>query len=63
MANQPYSREIAQTVLRYLDDDDWNYDFDEELGLIRFSLSLSSKIKHRKLQRIRSVSAWSRYGR
>lgn len=48
MANQPYSREIAQTVLRYLDDDEWNYDFDEELGLIRFSLSLSSKIKHIK---------------
>ena len=40
-----YSTEIANAINSYLKQDDWHFSFDEENGLFRFGLSLSSKIK------------------
>lgn len=40
-----YSTEIANAINSYLKQDDWHFSFDEEKGLFRFVLSLSSKIK------------------
>lgn len=40
-----YSMEIANAINSYLKQDDWHFSFDEENGLFRFGLSLSSKIK------------------
>lgn len=40
-----YSTEIANAIKSYLEEDDWHFSFDEETGLFRFGLSLSSKIK------------------
>ncbi len=40
-----YSTEIANAIKSYLEEDDWYFSFDEETGLFRFGLSLSSKIK------------------
>ena len=40
-----YSLEIANAINSYLKQDDWHFSFDEENGLFRFGLSLSSKIK------------------
>lgn len=40
-----YSTEISNAINSYLKQDDWHFSFDEENGLFRFGLSLSSKIK------------------
>ena len=45
MKEKNYSETIANTIKSYLKEDDWHFSFDEETGLFRFGLSLSSKIK------------------
>ena len=45
MKEKNYSAEIANAIKSYLKEDDWHFSFDEETGLFRFVLSLSSKIK------------------
>ena len=45
MKEKNYSAEIANAIKSYLKEDDWHFSFDEETGLFRFGLSLSSKIK------------------
>lgn len=45
MKEKNYSTEIANAIKSYLKEDDWHFSFDEETGLFRFGLSLSSKIK------------------
>lgn len=45
MKEKTYSETIANAIKSYLKEDDWHFSFDEETGLFRFGLSLSSKIK------------------
>ena len=45
MKEKNYSETIANAIKSYLKEDDWHFSFDEETGLFRFGLSLSSKIK------------------
>ncbi len=45
MKENNYSAEIASVIKSYLKEDDWHFSFDEESGLFRFGLSLSSKLK------------------
>lgn len=40
-----YNESIARLIKKFLDDDDWNYDFDEEKGIFSFNLSMSNKLK------------------
>lgn len=40
-----YSAKIAQRVKRFLDEDDWNYDFNEEKGNFVFNLTLKGKLQ------------------
>ena len=39
-----YNQEISQCVQELLEKDDWNFEFDEEKGVFRFSLTLDSKL-------------------
>lgn len=48
MNTNTYSKEIANAINAFLNDDDWNFSFDEEIGLFEFGLNLKSKIKHIK---------------
>ena len=41
-----YSEEIIRDVKKFLDDDDWNYSFDEEEKVFHFNLSLRSKLSN-----------------
>lgn len=43
-----YSREIANVIREFLDNDDWHYSFDEKKGMFRFGLTLKSKLKNIK---------------
>ena len=45
-AGEDYSREIAAEIRNFLIADDWNFDFDEEKGIFRFGVNVSSKLKH-----------------
>lgn len=45
MKEKIYSEAIANVIKSYLKEDEWHFSFDEENGLFRFGLSLSSKIK------------------
>lgn len=45
MSEKQYSKQIADIITGFLTDDDWNYSFDEERGLVRFNLSIKGKIK------------------
>ena len=40
-----YNESIARLIKKFLDDDDWNYSFDEEKGTFTFNLSMSNKLK------------------
>ena len=40
-----YSVKIAKMVKRFLDEDDWNYDFNEEKGTFNFNLTLKGKLQ------------------
>lgn len=40
-----YSAEIAAAVNKFLVDDDWRFDFSEEEGRFRFTLTLDGKLK------------------
>lgn len=44
--HQGYSEEIADAIQRFLDDEDWNYDFQEEKGIFRFGLNLKCRIRN-----------------
>ena len=35
-----YSDEISESIRNFLEDDDWNFDFDDEEGSFRFGLNL-----------------------
>lgn len=41
-----YSPAIANAINSYLVNDDWNFSFDEEKGLFKFSLSINGKLSH-----------------
>lgn len=41
-----YSEEIMRAVEKYLEDDDWHYEFNEESGIFKFGLTLDSKISN-----------------
>ena len=45
MNEKNYSETIARAIDTYLKENDWNFSFDEENGLFRFMLSLSSTLK------------------
>lgn len=45
MKEKTYSKTIANVIKSYLKEDGWHFSFDEETGMFRFGLSLSSKIK------------------
>lgn len=40
-----YDASIARLVKKFLDEDDWNYTFNEKEGLFTFNLSMSNKLK------------------
>lgn len=40
-----YSVKIAKLVKHFLDEDSWNYDFDEEKGTFHFNLTLKGKLQ------------------
>ena len=40
-----FNPEIVSKVREFLDNDDWNYSFDEERGLFRFNLNVDSKLR------------------
>lgn len=43
---EEFSRDIADCIRDFLITDDWNFDFDDEKGLFRFGVNLSSKLKN-----------------
>ena len=45
MKERIYSKTIADAINTFLDEDDWNFSFDEKTGLFKFSLSIRSKLK------------------
>lgn len=45
MRRYEYSDEIAEVVKKFLEEDEWNYSFDDETGLFRFDLRIRSKIQ------------------
>ena len=45
MRRYQYSDEIAEVVKKFLEEDEWNYSFDDETGLFRFDLRIRSKIQ------------------
>ncbi|MBQ6774370.1 MAG: hypothetical protein IJP48_09960 [Synergistaceae bacterium] len=45
-AGEDYSREVAAEIRNFLFTDDWNFDFDEEKGIFKFGVNVSSKLKH-----------------
>ncbi|MBE6754135.1 MAG: hypothetical protein E7559_07295 [Ruminococcaceae bacterium] len=44
-----YDKTIAAAINQFLEDDDWNYDFDEEKGEFHFNLNLDSKLASTKI--------------
>lgn len=40
-----YSKELADVIRRFLDDDDWSYNFDENAGAFDFVLSVKRSIQ------------------
>ena len=40
-----YSKELAGIFCRFLDDDNWKYSFNEELGVIQMSVTLKGRLK------------------
>ena len=40
MRRYQYSDEIAEVVKKFLEEDEWNYSFDDETGLFRFDLRI-----------------------
>jgi len=46
MKKRIYSKEIADAIKTFLENDDWRYSFDENRGVFRFGLNLSGKLKH-----------------
>lgn len=40
-----YSQEIVNLIKNFLDDDDWNYDFNDEHGVFNFNLTLKCKLQ------------------
>ncbi len=45
MNKKAYSIDIANEIGTFLDEDNWNFSFDEEKGYFRFSLRMDNKIK------------------
>ena len=43
--NGEYSQDIVDQIRSFLDDDDWNYEFNEERGIFKFGVNLESKLK------------------
>lgn len=41
-----YSEEIADIIRTFLTEDDWKFDFDEERGIFRFGVAITSKLKN-----------------
>lgn len=41
-----YSPEIVSVIKAFLDEDDWNYSFDDEKGIFRFGLNIKGKLKN-----------------
>lgn len=44
MSDYPYSREIADFVHNFLEEDDWNFYFDEQEGVFRFDVGIESRL-------------------
>ena len=44
-----YSDLIADAIREYLDNDDWHYKFDDELGVFNAGIAVGSKIQHVQL--------------
>ena len=40
-----YSEEIVGAIKDFLEEDDWNYGFDDEAGMFRFGLNLKGRLK------------------
>ena len=47
--NEPYSQEIANAILDFLTDDNWDFDFNETTGSIRFGIKLNGKIRNAQI--------------
>lgn len=45
MEERKYSADIAAAVNKFLTDDEWNFDFDEDEGQFHFRLTLDGKLK------------------
>lgn len=45
MEERKYSADIAAAVNKFLTDDEWNFDFDEDDGQFHFRLTLDGKLK------------------
>ena len=45
-----YNRDYSNAICKYLTDHDWKYDFDEEIGVIKCSMSSKSKFQSYKLR-------------
>lgn len=51
---EEFSRDIVDNIRDFLVTDDWNFDFDDEKGVFRFGVNLSSKLKNvRYIVRVR----------
>lgn len=44
MSDYPYSREVADLVLNFLENDGWNFYFDEKKGIFRFDVGIESRL-------------------
>lgn len=45
MAAKNYSRELSDAISTFLNDDDWNFSFDDSRGIFKFNLSIKGKLK------------------
>nr|WP_317343636.1 hypothetical protein [Blautia caecimuris] len=45
MRKYEYSDDLVNAVKKFLEEDDWNYTFDEDMGVFDFGLRIKSKIQ------------------
>ena len=45
-SSRTYSQELVSAIRRFLIDDDWKFEFDDENGIFRFGVNIDGKMKH-----------------
>ena len=46
MSKKAYSNDLVRVIEKFLNDDDWNFSFDDERGMFRFGLRIKGKINN-----------------